>query len=179
VSGIAWPDVVAALVVLFGALKGFKRGLVAELTGALALGFSIVAAFRYPGMWDAWLATHAGAARGASHVVGMIAYALVAYVVVQAFGSVLGTIAKLPLVGFVNNALGAAAGIAKSIVLLWAIVYAALFFPLPQAVRDDLHRSSAVAALQTPNARFDATLRGSLPAPLAPFASALFGAHRV
>ena len=173
-DAFGWPDVVAAIVVLFGGLRGLKRGLVGELAGTLALGFAIYAAFRYPGMWDAWLAAHAHVARGATHVVGMIGYALLAYAVVRAIGGVLGSIARLPILGVFNGILGAAAGAAKAVVFLWAIVYAAHFFPLPYDVREDLRRSPAVALVRGPDDGLDAMLRSSLPPSIAPFANALF-----
>ena len=36
-AGFGWPDLLIGAIVLFGALKGFKRGFVSELTGAIAL----------------------------------------------------------------------------------------------------------------------------------------------
>ncbi len=176
---VAWPDVVIAVVVLFGLLKGFKRGLVRELTGAVALAFGVAAAFRYPGMWDEFLATHVRVAAGATHVVGMVAYAAVAYAIVLALGSVLSLAAKLPLLGIGNALGGAVVGAGKALVLMWAILYVALFFPLSAPIRDDLHRSSLVAVLERPNDSFDSTLRGRLPPFIAPFASSLFANHRV
>ena len=178
-SGVAWPDIVIAIVVLFGTLKGFKSGLVRELTGALALAFAIAAAFRYPGMWDGFIATHVHVSPGATHVVGMVAYAAVAYAIVLALGSVLSLVAKLPLLGIVNALGGAVVGAAKALVIVWVVLYVALFFPLSHDIRDDLHRSSFVAQLERPNERFDTTLRATLPPFIAPFADSLFAEHRV
>ena len=38
---LAWPDIVIGAVLILGALKGFKRGFIAELTGFVALFFGI------------------------------------------------------------------------------------------------------------------------------------------
>lgn len=178
-SAIGWPDVVIAFVVLFGALRGFKRGLVRELTGAVALAFGVAAAYRYPGMWDGFVmgTLHLGLA--SAHVVGVIAYAAVAYGIVLALGSILTMVAKLPLLGLGNAAFGAAVGAAKAVVFLWAIVYAALLFPLSPPVRRDLHRSQLVAVLLRPSERVDDALRSSLPQFVQPFADRLFSGHRV
>lgn len=178
-SAVAWPDVVIAFVVLFGVLKGFKRGLVRELTGAIALAFGIAAAFRYPGMWDGFFATALHLAPGSAHVVGIIAYAAAAYAVVLALGSLLALVAKLPLLGIGNAVLGAVVGGAKAVVFMWAVVYVALFFPLSPPVRSDLHRSQLVAMLLRPSEGFDGALRASLPPFMQPFADQLFAGHRV
>jgi uncharacterized membrane protein required for colicin V production len=64
----AWPDLVIGAILLLGALRGYTRGFVMELTGALALAAAVVAAFMYPGVWDKPLgdATHLGP--GSAHV---------------------------------------------------------------------------------------------------------------
>ncbi len=178
-NALAWPDIVIVVVVLFFTLKGLKWGLVRELTGALALGFAILAALHYPGMWDGFIAAHVHAARGATHVIGMVAYAVLAYAIVLALGSVLSAVAKLPLLNVVNAVGGAVVGAAKGIVVVWVVLYVALFFPLTRGVREDLHRSSLVAELERPNVRFDTTVRASLPPFAAPFANSLFVTHHV
>ncbi len=175
----AWPDIVIAAVVLFGLLKGFKRGLVRELTGAVALVFAIAAAMRYPGIWDAFITSHARVAAGNAHIVGMVAYAAAAYAIVLALASVLALVAKLPLLGIGNALAGAIVGAVKGLVLMWVVIYVALFFPLSQPLRDDLHRSSLVGVLQQPNERVDTALRAGLPPFMQPFEGSLFANHRV
>ena len=177
-TNLSWPDVVIAVIVLLGALKGFKSGLVRELTGAVALFVGIAAALHYPGMWDGFIAAHVKAAAGAAHIIGTIAYAVLAYAVVLALGSALSAIAKLPLIGIANALGGAVVGAAKAVVLVWVVLYVALFFPLAHGVREDLHRSALVTAIERPNERFDAALRATLPPSLTPFVTSLLDAHR-
>ncbi len=177
--GLAWPDVALGLVLIFGTLKGFKRGFIGELAGALALGFAIVAGFSYGGTWDPWLHDRAKLGMGSAHIAGLALYAIAAYVVVRAIGAALATLAKLPVIGTANALGGAAIGAAKTAVALWALVYVALFFPLTAVLRDDMHQSRLVALLETPNKKIDDNLRRSLPAFVRPFASDLFERHRV
>jgi uncharacterized membrane protein required for colicin V production len=179
VSALAWPDIVIAVVVLFGALKGLKGGLVRELTGAVALAFGILAAFHYPGMWDGFISKYLHVAKGTTHIVGMVAYAIVAYAIVLALGTVLSTVAKLPLLNIVNALGGALVGALKAAVFLWIVLYVALFFPLTSGLREDLHHSSLVAELERPDAWIDTMLRATLPSFVAPYADALFSKHRV
>ena len=179
VNGFGWPDLAVGLILLLGTLSGFKRGLVRELAGAIALAFAIAAGFAYRGTWDVWIdaRTHMGGA--SAHITGLLLYAAAAYAIVYAIGMALATVAKLPIISTVNALFGAVVGFAKALVLCWAIVFAALFFPLTAALRDDLHQSRAVAFLQQPNKRIDDALRVALPPFVKPFATELFARHRV
>lgn len=178
-SGIGWPDIAIGFVVVFGALKGFKRGFVNELAGAVAIVFALVAAFAYTGAWDSFVHDRTHVGPGSAHVVGMVAYAAAAYFVVLALGAALSAVARLPLIGTANALLGALVGILKAAIFMWAILYVALFFPLSHDVRDELHRSRFVAILQQPNAGLDETVRASLPPFVRPFAGSMFSRHRV
>jgi len=178
-SALAWPDILIGAILIIGALKGLKRGFVSELTGAIALVVAIVAAFRYQGDWDAQVAavTHLGP--GSAHVVAMSLFAFAAYAITVVIGLALGRVAKLPLIGTANALLGACVGALKAAVLVWAILYIALFFPLSPDLRADLHRSVLVATLTTPNAQLDSEMRTSLPWFVRPFSASLFDRHRV
>ncbi len=175
----AWPDIAIGAVVLFGTVKGFKRGLIAELAGALALAFGVAAAFFYAGSWDGFVRGWTHLSPGPAHVLGMVLYAMAAYAIVLALGIALSAVAKLPLIGTVNALLGALAGLVKGVVFAWAVLYVALFFALPHDVRADLHRSFFVALLQIPNSRLDGTLRAGLPQFVQPYAGSMFARHRV
>jgi membrane protein required for colicin V production len=175
----AWPDLLIAGILLVGAVKGFRRGLVSELSGAVALVVALIAAFRYPGTWDPAVAavTHLGP--GSAHIVAMALFACAAYAIVVALALLLRPIVRLPLMGTANALLGACIGAAKAAVLVWALLYVALFFPLSRDLRADLHRSTLVGVLTLPNAQLDDTMRASLPWYVRPFAGSLFSRHRV
>jgi membrane protein required for colicin V production len=176
---MTWPDALATLVLAIGGVKGFLRGFVSELTGLIALAVAIAAAFFYPGMWDdafgAW--THLGP--GSAHVVAMAAFALLAYIVVILIGSALSAVAKLPILNIVNSALGAAVGVVKGAILLWLLIFVALYFPLSKDLRADLSRSYIVGWLEKPNGDIDTMLKHSLPWFARPFANPIIGRHRV
>jgi membrane protein required for colicin V production len=176
---MSWPDLLATLVLAIGAVKGFLRGFVSELTGLIALAVAIAAAFFYPGMWDdaatAW--THLGP--GSAHVVAMAAFALLAYAVVIMLGSALAAVAKLPILNVVNAALGAAVGLVKGAILLWLVIFVALYFPLSKDLREDLSRSYIVGWLERPNGDLDTMLKHSLPWFARPFSNGIIGRHHV
>jgi uncharacterized membrane protein required for colicin V production len=176
---MAWPDLAIGLLAALGVWQGWRRGLISELTGPVAFAAAVAAAFVYPGMWDGFFATLAHLGPGSSHVVAMIVFAGFAYALVFALGAVLGTVAKLPVIGIANGALGGVVGLAKTTVFVWVVLYVALFFPLSHDLRQDLHHSWLVAMFEQPNAKLDGTLQSSLPSFVRPYSETLFARHRV
>jgi len=178
-----WPDILVGLVLAYGTYRGWRVGLIAELTGIIALGVAIVAAFTYPGTFDGFVHQRMNLGPGSAHVVGLCAYAGIAYAIVAAIGYALGRIAQLPLIGTVHAALGAALGLAKSTLFVWVVLYVALFFPLSRDLRKDLHHSWLVGAIASENAGLDGTLRSSLrnslPSFVQPYSDDIFARHRV
>lgn len=176
---LAWPDIVIGAVLILGALKGFKRGFIGELTGFVALALGITAAFIYPGNWDGLARDWFHLGPGSAHVVAMIVYGSLVYWLVFGVGFVLGRVAKLPVIGIGNGILGAGVGLVKALLLVWVIVYVGLFFPLTKDLRADLHQSHFIALFQAPDERLDGVMRSSLPWFVQPFAGSMFDRHKV
>jgi uncharacterized membrane protein required for colicin V production len=176
---LVWPDVLIGGIALFFALKGWKRGFVAEIAGAIALFAAIVAAIRYPGSLDDIAGRFFHVRAGAAHVVGMVIFALAVYFALMAGAWIAGRFAKLPIVSLGNRAAGAAVGSIKALAGVWAVLYVALFFPLTPDVRADLRRSAIVSAITEPNVGVDAVMRSALPQFVKPWADPIFTNHRV
>jgi membrane protein required for colicin V production len=176
---VTWPDLVIAVIALLFALKGWKRGFVAEIGGFIALAAAVWAAISYPGTFDSTVQqlTHLGA--GSSHVIGMVAFALIVYVALMVISSVLSRIARLPVIGLGNGIGGALIGIVKALIGTWAVVYVALFFPLTRDLRTDLHNSQVVAFVSQDNAQIDKYMRSTMPWWVRPMVAPLFARHRV
>ncbi len=176
---MAWPDIVIAIVLGLGTLAGLRRGFIGELSGIVALGAAVVAAFSYGGGLDAWVRGRTHLGLGSAHVVGMVLFGLIAYAIVLAIGLVLSGFAKLPILNLVNALGGGAVGFLKSLLFLWIALYVALFFPLSPDLRKDLHESYLVTLIETPNKQLDAHMRDSLPDYVRPLSGSLFDRHRV
>ncbi len=176
---MTWPDLVIVAVALLFALKGWKRGFVAEIGGFIALAAAIWAALVYPGTFDSTIQqlTHLG--EGSVHVIGMVGFALIVYVALLVISSVLSRIARLPVIGIGNGIGGALIGVVKALLGAWAVIYVALFFPLTRDLRQDLHRSQLVAFVSQDNAQIDAYMRSTMPWWVRPLVSPLFARHRV
>lgn len=176
---MTWPDLVIGGIALLFALKGWKRGFVSEIGGAIALAAAIWAALRYPGTFDETAMRYLNLGEGSAHVVGMIAFAAIVYIALLVLSAVLSKVAKLPVIGLGNSAGGALVGIAKALVGCWIVLYAVLFFPLTRDLRTDLRHSQLVATVTQPNAQIDRFVRGTMPWFVRPLVDPLFQRHHV
>lgn len=176
---LTWPDLVIGIIVIIFTVKGFQRGFVSELAGFVALFIAGVAAWQYAGQFDELVehTTHLG--NGSSHVIGMVAYAILAYIVVMVIAWVLGRFASLPIINIVNSAAGGVVGAAKALLGVWAVLYVALLFPLSPDLRSDLRHSSLVGMITQPNRGVDDVVEGVLPWFMRPLATPLLKQHRV
>jgi membrane protein required for colicin V production len=143
-GGFDWPDVVIALIVAGATIKGFSRGFVAELTGIVALVAGFVAPWWYNGAADGQIQSVTHLPDGQAHIVGMVLTGIFAYVVVLVVAAILGRIAKLPIIGTGNALGGALVGIVKGAVVVWLLLFVALFFPLSPQVRGQLRDARLV-----------------------------------
>jgi uncharacterized membrane protein required for colicin V production len=179
ILGIAWPDLAIGAILAFSAFTGWRRGFISELTGAVALFAALLAAFYYPGIWDAQVESTTHLGRGSSHVVAMLLAGAIAYLAVFAIGWVLERFAKLPVLGTVNGVLGGCVGLGKALVFIWIVLYVALWFPLSGDFRADLHRSALASAITQPNEALDGAIRNSFPWYQRPFTKSAFEKHKV
>ena len=176
---MTWPDLVIGGIAVIFALKGYKRGFVSEIGGFIALVAAIWAAMRYPGTLDSYAESMLHLGAGSAHVIGMVAFAAIVYIALLVISNALSRIAKLPVIGIGNGIGGAVVGVAKAFVGVWIVLYVALFFPLSTDLRGDLHRSSLVALVTSPNPQIDVVLRGTMPSFVRPFVDPMFARHRV
>ena len=176
---LAWPDLVIGGLTIYFALRGFQKGFVSELAGAVAVFVAIVAAFRYNGSLDGAVTRLCGLTSGSAHAVGLLAFAIVVYALVMLIAWLLGRIVKLPMLGLVNGILGAAIGSCKALFGAGVVLYVVLFFPVPNDLRADLHRSALVALVTQPDAGVDDAVRGLMPWFVRPFVGPFFARHHV
>jgi uncharacterized membrane protein required for colicin V production len=176
---VTWPDLVIGGIALLFALKGFKRGFVKEIGGFIALAAAIWAAIYYPGTLDAPVRAFTHLGEGSAHVVGMVAFAVIVYIALMVISTVLSAVARLPVIGIGNSLAGAAIGAVKALIGTWAVLYVALFFPLPQDVRTDLHNSQLVAFVTSENQHIDGIVKNTMPWFIRPLVQPLFAHHRV
>jgi uncharacterized membrane protein required for colicin V production len=174
-----WVDVIIVIVLVIATYKGFTRGFVSELGGAVAATAALVTPWFYNGAFDPQIARLLNLGPGSAHVVGMFATGLATYLAILVVARMLGTIAKLPLLGMGNSIGGAMVGFAKGAILLWLVLFIALFFPLSSDIRDGLHQSRLAPYLVTYDAQLDDALLSTIPWFARPFVMPYFRRHHL
>ncbi len=160
---MVWPDLLILAVIALAVYKGFRRGFIAELSGAVAFFAALITPWFYNGAADHTLESLLHLGSGSAHVVGMFLTGLLTYLVVLALAAILNGIAKFPGLNIGNGILGACVGFIKGALLCWLVLYIALFFPLTRDIRSDLHRSQLASYLTQPDKNIDRTMLATAP----------------
>ncbi len=179
IGNLGWPDVVVLVVMAIATVKGFARGFVAELGGAVAVAAALVTPWFYNGFLDPQIERLLKVGPGSAHVIGMFATGLATYVAILIVARVLSTIAKLPLLGFGNALGGALVGFAKGAILLWVILFVALFFPLSPDIRTSLHESLLAPYFVTYDQPIETGMLSTIPWFARPFVLPYFRRHHL
>lgn len=179
IAGVAWPDIVIGIVLAIAVYKGYARGFVSELGGAIAVTAALVTPWFYNGNLDTQIEGITKLGPGSAHVVGMFATGLATYIVILVVARLLGTIAKLPVLGLGNALGGALIGFAKGALLLWLVLFVALYFPLSPDIRDGLRQSRLAPYLVTYDQPIDDAVLSTIPWFARPFVLPYFRRHRL
>jgi uncharacterized membrane protein required for colicin V production len=179
IGSVGWPDLLIAVILLIGLAKGFSRGFVSELGGAIAVVAALITPWYYNGAFDPWLKSTLHLGPGSAHVIGMFVTGFITYVIVLAAAWVLGRIAKLPILNIGNALGGAAVGLCKGAVLIWLVLFVALYFPLSPDIRTDLHHSRLAPYFTQPNATIDRAILETVPLFARPFLMPYIRRHHV
>jgi membrane protein required for colicin V production len=179
IGNIAWPDVVIIVVMVIAIVKGFGRGFVAELGGAIAVVAALVTPWLYNGAFDAQIGRLLKLGPGSAHVMGMFATGVITYIVILIAARILSTFAKLPVLGLGNALAGAVVGFAKGAILLWVILFIALFFPLSRDIRESLHQSMLAPYLVTYDPPIERAILSTIPWFARPFVMPYFRRHHL
>lgn len=179
IAGVAWPDIIILIVLLIATYKGWVRGFVSELSGAVAVTAALVTPWFYNGSLDGQIQTITHLGPGSVHVIGMFGTGLLTYVVVLLVARLLGRIAKLPVLGTGNAIGGALIGFAKGTILLWLVLFISLFFPLSRDIRNDLHRSVFAPYLVIYDTPLEDAMLSAIPWFARPFVLPFFKRHHL
>jgi uncharacterized membrane protein required for colicin V production len=179
IGGVAWPDVVIVIVLGIATYKGYSRGFVSELGGAIAVTAALVTPWFYNGALDSQIEGITKLGPGSAHVIGMFGTGLLTYVVLLFVARLLGAIAKLPVLGIGNALGGAFVGFLKGAILLWLVLFISLFFPLSPDLRDGLHQSRLAPSLVTYDAPIDDAILSTIPWFARPFVLPYFRRHHL
>jgi uncharacterized membrane protein required for colicin V production len=179
IGSVAWPDIVIVIVLAIATFKGYSRGFVSELGGAVAVTAALITPWFYNGTLDPQIEQWTKLGPGSAHVIGMFATGLFTYLAILIVARLLGTIAKLPVLGFGNALGGGLVGFSKGAILLWLVLFVALFFPLSPDIRAGLHQSRLAPTLVSYDAPIDDAILSTIPWFARPFLMPYFARHHL
>lgn len=179
IGAFAWTDVAIFALLAFTTYRGYTRGFISELAGIVALVAALVVPWYYNGILDPPIHDIAGLAIPLAHIAGMVISSIVAYVIVLVVASFLSRVKSVPVLGLGNSLGGAAIGFAKGAILVWLILFVALFFPLTTAVRGTLHQSRLAPFFVAYDANIDHAVMATIPAFALPWVMPFFRRHHV
>ena len=179
IGGFSWPDIIIVAVLAIALLKGYSRGFVSELGGAIAVTAALVTPWFYNGQLDDQIEAAVKLGPGSAHVIGMFLTGLLTYVLVLVAAWLLNGIAKLPILNIGNRIGGAAVGAIKGAILLWLVLFVALFFPLSSDIRASLHESRLAPYFVTFDPTIDRAILSTIPWFARPFLLPYFLRHHL
>lgn len=179
IGGFAWADIAIFAVLVFTTYRGYTRGFINELAGIVALVAALVVPWYYNGILDPPIHSVTGMATPMAHLAGMAVSSIVAYAIVLAVASFLSRVKSVPVLGLGNSLGGAAVGFVRGAILVWLILFIALFFPLTVPVRDSLHASRLAPLFVAYDANIDHAVMSTIPAFALPWVLPFFRRHHV
>lgn len=179
IGAFAWADIVIFAALAFTTYRGYVRGFISELAGIVALVAGLVVPWYYNGILDVPIHDVTSLATPLAHIAGMAISGIVAYIIVLIVASFLSRVKSVPVLGLGNALGGAAIGLVKGGILVWLILFVALYFPLTAPIRSSLHQSRLAPFFVAYDANIDRAVMSTIPAFALPWILPFFKRHHV
>ncbi|MBC5805390.1 MAG: CvpA family protein [Candidatus Eremiobacter antarcticus] len=176
---LTWADGLVALTLGVAFWGGYRSGLIREIVGIAAVIVSWLAAGLFAGSLAATLQSTYALGTGSSHLLAFWLLFLLIFAAVRAAGWVSERFASLPGLRIASGISGGAVACAKAVLLLWLVIFVALFFPIAPDVRSVLRSSPTVEAIETLNGPAYAMIGEALPHGVRPFGRLILKRHRL
>jgi len=115
-------DIVLALLLVFAAFNGFRKGLIVELASLAALIFGIWGAIKFSYVTSEFLIENFNFQTKYLNVISFIITFVVIVILVHIVGNVIDKLVKTVMLGFVNKLAGMAFGVLRSALILSIIL---------------------------------------------------------
>jgi membrane protein required for colicin V production len=174
-----WVDALVFLTLAAAFWGGYRNGLVRELIGLAAVVLAWFAAAGFAGPTAAWMTAQWQLTPSVARVAAFWTVFLAVFVAVRAAGWLLERITKLPVISIVSGIGGGLAACVKAAVLLWAVLFVALFFPMAGDVRTALKNSPSAIFIDSFDAPVTAAIDAALPKLTRPVWHMVMKRHRL
>lgn len=176
---MTWADWLVALTLVVAFWGGYRSGLIRESISILSIIVAWVLAGAFAGLLGGSLQDRFALSPGAAHLAAFWLLFLVIFAATRALGWLLERFTSLPLLRIASGIGGGAVACGKAVLLLWLVLFIALFFPISRDVRATLRRSPSVVTIEAINRPAFAMLNQSLPRNARPFADLILAHHRL
>lgn len=174
-----WVDALVFLTLAVAFWGGYRAGVVRELIGLAAIVLAWVLAGAFAGPFADSLGVQLGVSVSVAHLIGFWLLFLVVFAAVRAAGWLLERLATLPIVKVVSGIGGGVVASTKSVLLLWFLLFVALFFPISPDVRSAMRASPSARAIDALDAPAYSMLEAALPRRVRVVASSFLKHHRL
>lgn len=176
---MTWADVLVALTLAVAFWGGYRSGMIRELIGILSIIVAWALAGAFAGLLSETLQLRFALSAGAAHLSAFWLLFLVVFAATRALGWLVERFTALPLLRFASGIGGGIVACAKAILLLWLVLFVALFFPISRDVRATLRKSPSVETIEALDRPAFAMLNQSLPHNARPFADLILAHHHL
>ena len=174
-----WVDALVLLTLGVAFWGGYRAGVVRELIGLAAIVIAWVLAGAFAGPFADSIGAQFGVSVSIAHLIGFWLLFLVVFAAVRAAGWLLERAASLPLIKIVSGVGGGIVAAAKAVLLLWFLLFVALFFPISGDVRTAMRASPSARAIDSLDTPAYAMLEGALPKTVRVVAASILKHHRL
>jgi len=176
---VNWVDALVFLTLAVAFWGGYRAGVVRELIGLAAIVIAWVLAGAFAGPFSDSLGVQLGVSVSVAHLIGFWLLFLVVFAAVRAGGWLLEKFATLPIIKVVSGIGGGIVAAAKSVLLLWFLLFVALFFPISNDVRTAMRASPSARAIDSLDTPAYAMLESALPRNVRVITSSILKHHRL
>lgn len=174
-----WIDALVFMTLAVAFWGGYRAGVVRELIGLVAIIFAWVLAGAFAGPFADSLGQAWHISVSIAHLIGFWLLFLIVFAGIRALGWLLERAASLPIIKIFSGIGGGLVASAKSVLLLWALLFVALFFPISVDVRSAMRSSPSARAIDALDEPAYAMLEGALPKPVRIVAASILKHHRL
>jgi len=160
---MTWADGLVGLTLAVAFWGGYRAGVVREAIGMVAIILAWVAAGAFAGTMSPALQNILGLSPASAHLVGFWLLFLFTFAAARAAGWAFERVTAQPVLRIASGIGGGIVACAKAVLLLWLILFIALFFPIANDVRTILKRSPSVEMIEALDRPAYAMLTASLP----------------
>ncbi len=172
-----WADWLVLLTLALAFWGGYRSGVVREAIGMAAVILAWVIAGALAGSMAGGVEQRTGLAPASAHLVAFWLLFLFVFALTRALGWALERILAVGVLKVVSGIGGGIVACAKAVLILWLVLFIALFFPMAPDVRTTLHRSPTVGLIESLDRPAYALLVASLPHRARPWAKLFLERH--